>query len=45
MSYVRNLWFRIRLRRRMRADDYGAEILFAGWVDLPPTFREIIGRR
>ena len=45
MSYVRNLWFRFRLRRRVRADAYGPEILFAGWVELPPTFREIISRR
>ena len=35
MSYVRNLWFRFRLRRRRRADGYGPEILFAGWVELP----------
>jgi hypothetical protein len=45
MSYLRNLWFRFRPRRAVRAVRYGPEILFAGWVDLPATFREIISRR
>jgi hypothetical protein len=45
MSYVRNLWFRFRLRRRARAQGYGAEVLFANWVELPAAFREIIARR
>jgi hypothetical protein len=45
MSYVRNLWFRFRLRLGVRADAYGPEILFAGWVELPAAFREIIPRR
>ena len=45
MSYVRNLWFRFRPRRRARAQGYGAEVLFANWVELPAAFREIIARR
>jgi len=45
MNYLRNLWFRFRLRRKARATGYGPEILFAGWVELPASFREIIARR
>jgi len=45
MSYLRNLWFRFGLRRRARTRGYGPEILFAGWVELPAAFREIISRR
>ena len=45
MRYVKNLWFRFRLRRRARAAGYGPEILFSGWVELPASFREIMARR
>jgi len=45
MSYLRNLWHSYRLRRQARERGYGAEVLFASWVELPATFREIIPRR
>jgi hypothetical protein len=38
MSYLRNLWLSFRLRSRAQAGGYGDEVLFAGWVDLPPAF-------
>ncbi len=45
MSYLRHLLMKYRLRRAIRAAGYDAEVLYAGWVDLPPAFREIIFRR
>jgi hypothetical protein len=42
MSYVRNLWFRFRLRRRVRAEAYGPEILYAGWVQLPQDWDQSV---
>jgi hypothetical protein len=38
MSYLRNLWRSYRLRPKARPGAYDAEVLFAGWVDLPPAF-------
>ncbi len=45
MSYLRKLWLGYRVRRQARPGGYDAEVLFAGWVELPPAFREIIARR
>jgi len=45
MSFIRHLWVSFRWRRAARAGGYGAEVLFAGWVELPKGFREIIARR
>ena len=35
------------LRRRQAAPEggYAAEVLFAGWVELPASFRELAARR
>jgi hypothetical protein len=38
MSYLRNLWWSYRQRPQLRRGGYDAEVLFAGWVDLPPAF-------
>ena len=45
MSFIRRILVTLRLRRAARAAGYGAEVLFAGWVELPKGFREIIARR
>ena len=31
----------LRRLRPARPGGYGAEVLFAGWVELPPAFREL----
>jgi hypothetical protein len=38
MNYLRNLWRSCRPRPKARRGGYDAEVLFAGWVDLPPAF-------
>jgi len=38
MNYLRNLWRSYRQRPQGRGGSYDAEVLFAGWVDLPPAF-------
>ena len=38
MSYLRKLWLSCRQRPQARRGSYDAEVLFAGWVDLPPAF-------
>lgn len=43
MKLLRAL-FSIFRRPSPAADAYEAEVLFAGWVDLPPLFREEAGR-
>ena len=45
MSFIRRIIDSLRLRRAAPAERYGAEILFAGWVELPKGFREIIARQ
>ena len=40
MRLLRQIFGSLRLRRRMRPAGYSAEVLFAGWVDLPSEFRE-----
>ena len=42
MSLLRRFWVSFRRRRSAR---YAEEVLFAGWVELPAAFREIIARR
>jgi hypothetical protein len=38
MSYLRKLWQSYRQRSKAQRGGYDAEVLFAGWVDLPPAF-------
>jgi hypothetical protein len=38
MSYLRNLWWSYRRRPQAQHGAYDAEVLFAGWVNLPPAF-------
>jgi hypothetical protein len=45
MRLIHWIFGSFRARRRARAGGYGAEVLFAGWVDLPKGFREIIARQ
>ena len=45
MALIRRILWSFRPRRQARAGGYGAEVLFAGWVELPKGFREIITRR
>jgi hypothetical protein len=40
MSYLRNLWRTYRRRPQARPEGYDAEVLFAGWVSLPPAFHD-----
>jgi len=44
MRLIHWIFGSFRARRRARAG-YGKEVLFAGWVELPKAFREIIRRR
>ncbi len=44
MSFIR-LLFGFRPGRLWPRKRYTEEVLFAGWVDLPAAFREIISRR
>jgi hypothetical protein len=39
MRFLKRVFFALRPRRR-RGGGYGADVLFAGWVDLPAAFRE-----
>jgi hypothetical protein len=41
MRFIRRLLSTLRAPRPSYAD----EVLFAGWVELPPAFREIMARR
>lgn len=45
MGFIRRIFWPFGRRRGARPRGYGAEVLFAGWVDLPKAFREIIARR
>ena len=45
MSFIRLLFGTFRRHRQARRGRYDAEVLFAGWVELPAAFREIIARR
>jgi len=48
MGVIRRIFWSFRARRPARAGGYGAEVLFAGWVELPAGFRgfrEQAGRR
>jgi hypothetical protein len=48
MNLVHRIFGTLFQRRRVAAGGagkYGAEVLFAGWVELPKSFREIIARR
>jgi hypothetical protein len=38
MNYLRKLWKSCRRRSQARRGGYDVEVLFAGWVDLPPAF-------
>ena len=42
MSLIRRM---LESFRRRPSAGYGAEVLFANWVELPAAFREIIRRR
>ena len=44
MEFLRAL-AKIFRRRAKPGDAYEAEVLFSGWVDLPPLFRESMDRR
>jgi len=44
MSYLLRLFGYGSRRKAVRSGEYGEEVLFAGWVDLPAGFREIIAR-
>jgi hypothetical protein len=45
MRLIRRLLFSLTSSARSRRDSYESEVLFAGWVELPAEFREIIARR
>lgn len=45
MSFLRILLGTFRRHRPWPRRRYTEEVLFAGWVDLPAAFREIISRR
>jgi hypothetical protein len=45
MELVRRIYRALRARRPARAGGYSAEVLFAGWVELPAAFRELLARR
>ncbi len=45
MSFIRLLFGTFRRGRPLPRRRYTEEVLFAGWVDLPAAFREIIARR
>jgi hypothetical protein len=45
MELMRRIYRRLRARRPARAGGYGAEVLFAGWVELPAAFRQLLARR
>lgn len=44
MRLIHWIFGSFRQRQPARAG-YGDEVLFAGWVELPAAFREIIARR
>jgi hypothetical protein len=45
MRFIRSMLWPFRRRRKAQPGGYGAEVLFAGWVELPAAFREIMSRR
>jgi hypothetical protein len=45
MRLIRQIFSVFRRRHPAPAGGYGAEVLFAGWVDLPASFRELAKRR
>lgn len=45
MRLIRQLLSVFRRRHPAPAGGYAAEVLFAGWVDLPASFREHAARR
>ena len=44
MKFLRTLFSKIRRPERSR-DVYETEVQFAGWVNLPPLFRELKDQR
>lgn len=40
MKLIRQILSAFRRRHPASAGGYGTEVLFAGWVDLPASFRE-----
>lgn len=44
MNFIRRLLSAFG-RRRKAGSGYGSEVLFAGWVELPAAFRELVERR
>jgi hypothetical protein len=45
MRLLRRLIFTLTSGAKAPREHYEAEVLFAGWVNLPAGFREIIARR
>ena len=45
MRLIRHLFSAFRRRQATPPGGYGAEVLFAGWVELPASFRELAARR
>jgi hypothetical protein len=45
MRLIRHLFLAFRRRQAAPTGGYGAEVLFAGWVELPASFRELAARR
>lgn len=45
MKIIRQVLCALRLRREPRPARYGAEVLLAGWVELPAAFRELAAAR
>lgn len=44
MRFFARILARFRARRASRSGGYGPEVLFAGWVHLPESFR-VLARR
>jgi hypothetical protein len=45
MRLIRQLLSVFRRRQAAPEGGYAAEVLFAGWVELPASFRELAARR
>ena len=41
MRILTSLWSRLFRKDRDATAEYEAEVMFAGWVDLPPLFRQV----
>jgi len=41
MRLLKRIFFVFQARKAARRAGYGAEVLFAGWVELPRAFREL----